>query len=61
MLWNKAETAEQKIREIEDGAKTDFIEIIRDSHKVQKLAFDLIGEAKEEILVIFSTANAFHR
>jgi hypothetical protein len=61
MLWNKAETAEQKIRDIEDGAKTDFIEIIRDSHKVQKLAFDLIGEAKEEILVIFSTANAFHR
>ena len=61
MLWNKAETAEQKIKEIEDGAKTDFIEIIRDSHKVQKFAFDLIGEVKEEILVIFSTANAFHR
>jgi len=61
MPWNKAETAEQKIREIEVGAKTDFIEIIRDPYKVQKLAFDLIGEAREEILIIFSTANAFHR
>jgi signal transduction histidine kinase len=61
MPWNKAETAEQKIREIEVGAKTDFIEIIRDPYKVQKLAFDLIGGAREEILIIFSTGNAFHR
>src|SRR6478736_1202245 len=61
MLWNKAETAEQKIREIEERIEADFIEIIRDPYKVQKLAFDLIGGAREEILIIFSTANAFHR
>ena len=61
ILWNKAETAEQKIREIEERVEADFIEIIRDPYKVQKLAFDLIAEAKEEILIIFSTVNAFHR
>ncbi|HEY7572727.1 MAG TPA: HAMP domain-containing sensor histidine kinase [Nitrososphaeraceae archaeon] len=61
VLWNKAETAEQKFREIEAKQEADFIEIIRDPNKVLKLAFDLIVEAKEEILVIFSTENAFHR
>ena len=61
VLWNKAETAEQKFREIEAKEEADFIEIIRDPFKVQKLAFDLITKSKEEILIIFSTANAFHR
>ncbi|HEY7078828.1 MAG TPA: HAMP domain-containing sensor histidine kinase, partial [Nitrososphaeraceae archaeon] len=61
VLWNKAETAEQKFREIEVKEEADFIEIIRDPFKVQKLAFDLIAKSKEEILIIFSTANAFHR
>src|SRR5215831_1238016 len=61
MLWNKAETANQRIREIEEGIKPNFIETIRDPYEVQKLAFELIKGARQEILVIFSTANAFQR
>jgi len=61
MLWNKAETADERIREIEEGIKPDFIKTIRDPYEVQKLVFDLINGANKEILVMFSTANAFQR
>ncbi len=61
MLWNKADTADQRIREIEEGIKPDFIETIRDPYEVQKLVFELINGANKEILGIFSTANAFRR
>jgi signal transduction histidine kinase len=61
MLWNNAQTAQQKIRELEEGIEVDFIETIRDPYKVQSLGFDLVRQAREEILVIFSTANAFQR
>ena len=37
------------------------IEIIQDSVEIQKIAFSLIQKAMEEILVMYSTANAFHR
>jgi two-component system sensor histidine kinase VicK len=37
------------------------IEIIQDPLEIQKLAFSLIQTAIEEILVMYSTANAFHR
>jgi two-component system, OmpR family, sensor histidine kinase VicK len=37
------------------------IEIIQDPVEIQKLAFSLIQIAIEEILVMYSTANAFHR
>ena len=61
MLWSKAIPAKQRIKEIEEGAKREFVETIRDPSEVQKLGFDLIKKAEEEILVLFSTANAFHR
>jgi len=61
MLWNKAETADERIREIEEGIKPDFIKTIRDPYEVQKLVFELINGANKEILVMFSTANAFRR
>ena len=53
MLWNKAETADQRIREIEEGIKPDFIKIIRDPYEVQKLVFELINGANKEILAYF--------
>jgi two-component system, OmpR family, sensor histidine kinase VicK len=60
-LWKKAIPAVERVREIEEGAKREFIETIRDPSEIQKLGYDLIRSAKEEILIIFSTANAFHR
>jgi two-component system, OmpR family, sensor histidine kinase VicK len=60
-LWSKAIPAEQKIREIEEGIKPEVIETISNPFEIQKLAFELIKSATDEILIIFSTANAFHR
>lgn len=61
MLWNRAEAASKRIAEIEEGIKADFIETMINPYEVQKLAFELIKCASNEILVIFSTANAFRR
>jgi nitrogen-specific signal transduction histidine kinase len=61
MLWKRAETASKRIAEIEEGIKADFIETMINPYEVQKLAFELIQGAGNEILVIFSTANAFRR
>jgi two-component system sensor histidine kinase VicK len=61
MLWNKAIPAKQRFKEIEQGAKREFVETIRDSSEIQKLGFDLIKKAEDEILILFSTSNAFRR
>jgi hypothetical protein len=62
MLWHKAMQAELKIRQIENGVEPpETIETIRDYTDIQQLAFDLIQSAKQEILILFATANAFNR
>lgn len=61
-FWNKVIPSEKEIKEIEkENAKSDILQIIRDPAEVQKLGFELVRSAKEEVLVMFSTANAFHR
>ena len=60
-LWRKAIPADQKIREVEEGIEPEIIETIRDPVEIQMLGFELVKSATYEILVIFSTANAFHR
>jgi two-component system, OmpR family, sensor histidine kinase VicK len=58
-LWKKAIPAKQRIKEIEEGTKREFVETIRDPSEIQKIGFDLIKKAEEEILILFSTPNAF--
>jgi two-component system, OmpR family, sensor histidine kinase VicK len=60
-LWNKAIPAKQRFKEIEQAAKREFVETIKDPYEIQKLGFDLIKRAEDEILILFSTANAFRR
>jgi hypothetical protein len=60
-LWNKAIPAKQRFKEIEQAVKREFVETMRDPYEIQKLSFDLIERAEEEILILFSTANAFRR
>jgi hypothetical protein len=50
-----------RIKAIEEGVDSEGIEIIQDPIEIQKLAFSLIQTAKKEILIKFSTANAFYR
>ncbi len=60
-LWNKSIPSEEKFKSIEDGIQPQITEIIRDTHQMQKLAVKLITSTREEILILFSTANAFYR
>lgn len=60
-LWKNGVDAKSRIHDIEEGLDTEGIEIIQNPHEVQKLAFEFTKLAKEEIRIIFSTANAFHR
>jgi two-component system, OmpR family, sensor histidine kinase VicK len=60
-FWAKAVPAVERIMEIEEGIKPDFIETIREPARIQNLGFEIVKSSKEEILIIFSTANAFHR
>jgi two-component system sensor histidine kinase VicK len=60
-LWNKAIPADQKIMEIEEGIEPEVIETIRDPKVTQARTLDMIKSAKEEVLIIFSTSNAFRR
>lgn len=59
-LWSKAIPASQRFKEIEEGAKREFAETIRDPLEIQKIETELISGAEEEILLLFSTGNAFH-
>ena len=61
LMWEKSISAEQRIRELEQGIEPEVIETIKDKEEIQNLSFSLIESANEEILVIFSTANEFHR
>jgi signal transduction histidine kinase len=63
-FWNKAIPTEQEIREIEKETrldKPDVIQAIRDPAEILKVGFEIGKTAKDEILILFSTANAFHR
>ena len=60
-LWNKSIPSEEKIKVIEDGIQPNVTEIIRDFHQMQKLGVKLTTSAREEILVLLSTAKAFYR
>jgi two-component system sensor histidine kinase VicK len=61
MLWNKAIPAKQRIKEIEEGLKREFIETIRDPTEVQSIIPKLILSATEEIMLTFPTVKTFNR
>jgi two-component system, OmpR family, sensor histidine kinase VicK len=61
MLWRKAIPAKQRIKEIEEGLKREFIETIQDPAEIHSLVLKVISSATEEIDIVFSTPNSFKR
>ncbi len=61
MLWKRSISAEQKMMELEEGLEPEVTETIRDPIEIQRLRNDLLELAKDEILIIYSTARAFYR
>jgi hypothetical protein len=59
MLWKKAIPAKQRIKEIEEGLKREFIETIQDPAEIQNLVSKTITSAIEEIDIVFSIPNSF--
>jgi two-component system sensor histidine kinase VicK len=60
-LWNKAIPADKRIREIEEGFEPETVQTFNNSSEIQKLANDLVGSAKKELLIVFPTAAEFYR
>jgi two-component system, OmpR family, sensor histidine kinase VicK len=60
-LWNKAVPAAQKIKEIEEGRIPAIMEILAEPSEIFRISYDLIRAARDEILVVFHTANALLR
>jgi two-component system, OmpR family, sensor histidine kinase VicK len=60
-LWRNGIDAKSRIEDIDNGVDSEGIEIIQNPYEIQKLTFELAKSATKEMLIIFSTANAFHR
>ncbi len=60
-FWDRAVLGEQRIREIEEGKTLGKTEVIRIPSKTKDLFINLVKLAKEEILLLLPTTNAFLR
>jgi two-component system, OmpR family, sensor histidine kinase VicK len=65
-FWNMAIPTEQEIREIQIERevtldKQDTAQVIHDPIKIQNIGYEIGRAAKDEILMIYSSANAFQR
>jgi signal transduction histidine kinase len=60
-LWSKGINAEDRIRDIEEGSDLAEIEIIQNPREGIERAWNYVKKSNNEVLCIFSTANAFRR
>jgi two-component system sensor histidine kinase VicK len=60
-FWSKSIPSEQKIREIEEGVILGSTEVVLVPLRMQELFIDLVKSAKQEMLLILPTTNAFLR
>lgn len=60
-LWSQATPAPIRIKELERGIQPEVLQTIRDPNEILETAYNLVKSAKEEILIIFHTANALLR
>ena len=60
-LWNGSISAEQKIKEIEEGVVLGRTEVIQNPSDIQQLFINMVKSAKHEVLLVLPTINAFYR
>ncbi|MGB7953204.1 MAG: hypothetical protein WCF23_04425 [Candidatus Nitrosopolaris sp.] len=60
-LCNSAIPARERIKEIERGIRTDFADTINEPAEIRKIVTNQLMSARDEILLLFSTANSFNR
>ena len=47
IIWSKGIPAKQRMKEIEEGLKREFIDIIQDPIETEKVTFQLLNSARE--------------
>ena len=60
-FWDKAISAEQRIREIEEEREPDFYEVITDNEKASQILIDLAKAVKKEALFLLPNDKAMLR
>ena len=60
-LWNKAIPAEYKMRQIEEGLQSEFLEVISDRKKAMETYIDLAKCVDKEALLLFANVKAIIR
>ena len=60
-IWRKAIPAKQRFKEIEEGSKREFIEIIRDPLEIVDLIPQVLSTTYEELSILFPTIKTFKR
>jgi signal transduction histidine kinase len=61
MLWKKALPAKQRIKEIEQGKKREFMDTIQDPYEAQSILGNLLKSATKEIMLMIPTMKAFDK
>jgi two-component system, OmpR family, sensor histidine kinase VicK len=60
-FWDKAIPAENKIKEIEEGLKSEYLEVISDYKKATDIYIDLARSVEKEALLLFANSKAIMR
>jgi two-component system, OmpR family, sensor histidine kinase VicK len=60
-FWDKAIPAKNKIIEIEEGLKSEYLEVISDYKKATDIYIDLARSVEEEALLLFANSKAMSR
>lgn len=61
ILWARAIPFRQRIREIEEGAKRDFIDTIQDFDEIQNVLNTALNSVTDEVMIIFPSVNIFYK
>jgi phosphatidylserine/phosphatidylglycerophosphate/cardiolipin synthase-like enzyme len=60
-LWSKAIPAGKKVKEIEEGIVSEFIDTLSDKDEINTILRSLLRSTMRELLVIIPTANTLFR
>jgi hypothetical protein len=60
-LWRQATPAHLRIKELEEGVPPEVLESLKEPDEIIDTAYRLVRSARNEILIIFHTANALFR
>jgi two-component system sensor histidine kinase VicK len=60
-IWRNGIDAAAQIRNLEEGYEDTNVEVLPNTEESLRKAWELVGSAKEEVLVMFATSSAFRR